>query len=358
MYIRYILLVSVYIFYSQCSQYQDNAGNDNLLENLDANLDETATHSLKMPNVVPKKQDTYLCHAYQLPSDDRYIVEFNPAAKQQIAHHMLLYGCKVPGQTENAWECNGMAPICKSGQSIMYAWAKNAPSLKMPKDVGFHVGGKSGIKYLVLQVHYLDVSSFKDGNTDSSGLTFELSSIRPHYFAGIYLLAAGWPPIPAKKEAFHINMGCAYTSKKSLPPTIYPFRFRTHTHSLGVVVTGYRVRDGKWTLIGRGDPQRPQAFYKVSNEVNIREGDKLYGRCTYNAMSRSTKTYFGATHKDEMCNFYIMYFYKQPRHSPNAAARLPCGYTSIKNLDWPTDSDTSLAVMEGRNDEANYHISV
>jgi len=102
MYIRYILLVSVYIFYSQCSQYQDDAGNDNLLQNLDANLDETATHSLKMPNVVPKKQDTYLCHAYQLPSDDRYIVEFNPAAKQQIAHHMLLYGCKVPGQTENA----------------------------------------------------------------------------------------------------------------------------------------------------------------------------------------------------------------------------------------------------------------
>jgi len=465
MHIRYILLVSVYIFYSQCSQYQENAEYDDLLQNVikrletfkrdeishhssqrsinnekylahnfrrsynrydndfnqflesrrlnerrsklldyvravksssrnvispvndvddevDENLadieeeknshseeeqnnnnveqnnnnneeHETVTHSIKMPNVAPEKQDTYLCYAHKLPSDDRYIVEFNPAAKQQIAHHMLLFGCRAPWQAGKVWNCREMAPICKGGQSIMYAWAKNAPSLKMPKDVGFHVGGKSGINYLVLQVHYLDVSSFKEGNTDSSGLTFELSSIRPHYFAGIYLLADGFTNIPPRKQAAHIDMGCDYTNAQSLPPKIFPFRFRVHAHKLGAVITGYRVRDGKWTLIGRGDPQRPQAFYKVFNDVDIREGDKVYGRCTYNSTGRSRVTRIGATHKDEMCNFYIMYFYEQPRHSPNAAANLPCGYTSIDKLDWPTDSDTTLAVMEERNHETS-----
>lgn len=30
---------------------------------------------------------------------------------------------------------------------------------------------------------------------------------------------------------------------------------------IGSVITGYRIRDGKWTLIGKGDPQRPQVGY-------------------------------------------------------------------------------------------------
>ena len=27
---------------------------------------------------------------------------------------------------------------------------------------------------------------------------------------------------------------------------------------LGTVISGYKVHDGVWTLIGKGDPQRPQ----------------------------------------------------------------------------------------------------
>lgn len=27
---------------------------------------------------------------------------------------------------------------------------------------------------------------------------------------------------------------------------------------LGTVISGYKVRDGVWTLIGKGDPQQPQ----------------------------------------------------------------------------------------------------
>jgi len=37
---------------------------------------------------------------------------------------------------------------------IMYAWARDAPTLKLPNGVGFKVGGDSKINYLVLQVHY------------------------------------------------------------------------------------------------------------------------------------------------------------------------------------------------------------
>jgi len=42
---------------------------------------------------------------------------------------------------------------CGSGSQIIYAWAQNAPKLKLPKDVAFRVGGPdSGIDWLVLQV--------------------------------------------------------------------------------------------------------------------------------------------------------------------------------------------------------------
>uniref|UniRef100_A0A3B4AGG1 Uncharacterized protein n=1 Tax=Periophthalmus magnuspinnatus TaxID=409849 RepID=A0A3B4AGG1_9GOBI len=56
----------------------------------------------------------------------------------------------------------------------------------------------------------------------------------------------------------NMDSACDYTSYP-----MYPFAFRTHTHSLGKVVSGYRVRDGKWTLIGRQSPQLPQSILTV-----------------------------------------------------------------------------------------------
>ena len=74
---------------------------------------------------------------------------------------MLIYGCEEPGSAEDvAWSCGEMhtepgeahSPPCKSKSQIIYAWAKDAPELKLPDGVGFRVGLGSDIKYLVLQV--------------------------------------------------------------------------------------------------------------------------------------------------------------------------------------------------------------
>jgi len=53
------------------------------------------------------------------------------------------------------------APVCGSGDTIVYAWAMDAPELRLPDGVGFKVGGDTEIQWLVLQVHYKDVSSFQ-----------------------------------------------------------------------------------------------------------------------------------------------------------------------------------------------------
>ena len=52
------------------------------------------------------------------------------------------------------------APICASELQIIYAWAMDAPELQLPAGVGFKVGGDTDIKWLVLQVHYKDVTPF------------------------------------------------------------------------------------------------------------------------------------------------------------------------------------------------------
>ena len=62
---------------------------------------------------------------------------------------------------------------------------------------------------------------------------------------------------------------------------IHPIGFRAHTHDMGAVVSGYKVNENKWTLIGKIDPQRPQAYYPVENpDMVVNGGEYLAARCT------------------------------------------------------------------------------
>ena len=62
--------------------------------------------------------------------------------------------------------------VCEGGR-VIYAWAKNAPATKLPEDVGFEIGGDTGITYLVLQIHY---AKALPGIKDHSGLKMEIST--------------------------------------------------------------------------------------------------------------------------------------------------------------------------------------
>ncbi|XP_056393506.1 peptidyl-glycine alpha-amidating monooxygenase isoform X3 [Hyla sarda] len=260
------------------------------------------TLDIRMPGVTPTESDTYLCKSYRLPlENEAYVVDFRPHANMDTAHHMLLFGCTSPASTEEYWDC-GAGP-CTDKSSIMYAWARNAPPKKLPKDVGFRVGGNSGINYFVLQVHYGDIKAFQDKHKDCTGVTVDITLKKQPLIAGIYLLMSMDTVIPPGEKAVHSDIACAYER-----PTMHPFAFRTHTHSLGQVVSGYRIRNGKWTLIGRQSPQLPQAFYPVKDPVDVRPGDILAARCLFTGEGRTSNTYIGGTASDEMCNLYIMYY--------------------------------------------------
>ncbi|XP_028399075.1 peptidyl-glycine alpha-amidating monooxygenase-like [Dendronephthya gigantea] len=333
-------------------EFYDNKYNDptwilsrNFRNENDNNKDEPSGSDvkkidMKMPNVSPQKHDSYFCIAKKMPENDAYIVGYEPHAKMQTAHHMLMFGCDDVDDsgTKGYWDCNEMGGTCKGNvNKILYAWAMDAPALDLPKDVGFHVGGSSRIKYIVLQVHYANVDKFKNFHeTDHSGVILHLEANKPKYFAGIYLVAAGGPPIPAKNPEFDMNMACHY----SMGPEMHPFAFRVHTHKLGYVVTGYRIRNGKWHLIGKGDPRRPQAFYKVNSKDSLLPGDTLAARCTYDSTKRDRTTYIGATGADEMCNFYMMYWYDPAEGRSTDACTLP--NPEISDGDYPKDTNVPL----------------
>ncbi|KAJ2940619.1 hypothetical protein O0L34_g14725 [Tuta absoluta] len=281
---------------------------------------EVDSYDFSMPDVYPHRDELYLCTPIRIsPETSYYIVGFEPNASMHTAHHMLLYGCTEPGSNDLVWGCGEMqgtedekykiASPCKSGSQVVYAWARDAPSLHLPKDVGFLIGKDSPIKYLVLQVHYM--SKFPKGKTDNSGVYLKYTRAPMPRQAGIILLGTGG--VIAKKSVVHMETACAINEDK----VIHPFAFRTHTHALGTVVSGYVVRKhengDEWQLIGRKNPQLPQMFYPVENDAPIYKGDILAARCTMN----NTNGYpvkIGSTNKHEMCNFYIMYWVE--RDSP------------------------------------------
>uniref|UniRef100_A0A674PC92 Peptidylglycine alpha-amidating monooxygenase n=1 Tax=Takifugu rubripes TaxID=31033 RepID=A0A674PC92_TAKRU len=259
---------------------------------------------IRMPGVTPAESDNYLCISQPVPSGrDSYIVDFIPHANMDTVHHMLLFGCRKPSSISSYWDCGGAVGACEDQSSIMYAWGRNAPSTKLPRDVGFLVGKNSKMPYLVLQIHYGDIKAFRDHHRDCSGITLTMTYKPQPFIAGIYLLLSYNTVIPPGNKVTNADVACDYTS---FP--IYPFAFRTHTHHLGKVVTGYRVRNGEWTLIGRQSPQLPQAFYPTNKDVNVQYGDTVAARCMFTGENMTTATSIGSTSNDEMCNFYIMYY--------------------------------------------------
>ena len=78
-----------------------------------------------------------------------YSLGFSPKAEKNTAHHLWVKGCEEPGTQDKFWSCRTAFasksdllenfPQCKKGKesTLIYAWARDAPDLKLPDGVGF-----------------------------------------------------------------------------------------------------------------------------------------------------------------------------------------------------------------------------
>ncbi|CAG0902557.1 unnamed protein product [Darwinula stevensoni] len=268
------------------------------------------TIDILMPGAHPSEEDSYICTSWLSEMEDTvYITKFEPLASADVVHHMLVFLCSDAKSPGTKWDC-GHHQTCEESK-IMFAWAKNAPPLTLPPDVGFRVTPGS---YITVQIHYAKVFSSAEP-PDSSGIRLHVSYEKPKNIAGIYLMVASDIRIPPNKEIVHSDVNCF---SESTDAPIYVFGYRTHAHVLGKVITGYlyNATAHEFREFARGNPQWPQAFYPVSKPLKITSEDVIVARCTYSSVGRNRWTYVGMTHNDEMCNLYLMYYTDAIRGEP------------------------------------------
>ena len=49
-------------------------------------------------------------------------------------------------------------------RTLVYTWVRHTPPHRLPPNVGFHVGGNSESKFLILQIHYGKLIDFIGGD--------------------------------------------------------------------------------------------------------------------------------------------------------------------------------------------------
>ncbi|GAB5567053.1 peptidyl-glycine alpha-amidating monooxygenase isoform X1 [Prionailurus iriomotensis] len=293
-----------------------------------------------MPGVTPKQSDTYFCMSMRLPVDEEaFVIDFKPRASMDTVHHMLLFGCNMPSSTGSycliersktfvkynlmgtSWfpvhqsfiqmdnNCFVMKEPVQIKPIFYMPGQEMLPLPDSPKELDSESEERLEVNTLYYKYTMGILVLLENNHKDCSGVSLHLTRLPQPLIAGMYLMMSVDTVIPPGEKVVNSDISCHY---KKYP--MHVFAYRVHTHHLGKVVSGYRVRNGQWTLIGRQSPQLPQAFYPVEHPVDVSFGDILAARCVFTGEGRTEATHIGGTSSDEMCNLYIMY-YMEARHA-------------------------------------------
>ncbi|KAF7257574.1 hypothetical protein EG68_05851 [Paragonimus skrjabini miyazakii] len=267
--------------------------------------DDAWTYDLKMPDVQTKEEDGYVTVRYPLPYPERtfYVVEIIPKPNLTTAHHIILTGCSQVISHEQTQRQQSMIDC----DIFLFAWAHGAFGLRLPPGVGIATGMSTRIKGFQLEVHYLP----KVVSPDRSGLTLVLTDRPQPRVAGILLMLVNKAQLDPGLKNVSLEVSCRLPRGTS----ITLMAMRTHAHSFGRAIIGYRLpqNNSPVQLLGRGNPQWPQSFYSLRdlgadfNSIDLNEGDVVMSRCVYDTTATNQITRIGSTHKDEMCNLYMLY---------------------------------------------------
>lgn len=330
--------------------------------------------TVRLPGFRPSYSNQYVCTAKKLDPETSYFIRgFSPADANGAAHHILLYGCAHPGLTSDVWLCGEMSKtaskqntvnleqggVCTNGSSnILFAEAMQARGYELPDDVSFEIGKDTDVKYLVIQVHYKDVSMFERDPKlkDYSGIDIQYQKHPTKLSGGVLLLGSGGviPPNQRPGDLETLDIVC---DAQDIPRkhNIVPFAFRTHAHNYGVLISGFQVKKDPWiqqdfwTMIGRMSPKMEQTFYPAGAGIVIEPSDSFYARCTYTNPTSKTVP-IGPSSDDEMCNFYMMYYTLAEGPAPSLGACFKGGRKTWEEMsfipDWVEQASLMLSPEE------------
>lgn len=262
-------------------------------------------------------------------------IQINPG-NPKIVHHVLAYLDENGESADKAgpegyYPCFGGAGI--SEPRLIAAWAPGALPIETPPNVASLVKGGSRI---VLNVHYHPTGSPE--TDDSTSIDLRTRDTVPEYVAFLALIgnADGGPLQPGPNDnggpEFRIPAGAVDHTEEMLftlngLPDLRVFSAGTHMHYVGTdMVVGIQrdnpgdqpaneclVQTPDWNF----EWQRGYMYDAPLDDVPVvREGDKVYLRCTYNnsmsnpfvaralaeqGLDAPVDVYLGEETLDEMC---------------------------------------------------------
>ncbi|XP_060079137.1 peptidyl-glycine alpha-amidating monooxygenase B-like [Ylistrum balloti] len=254
---------------------------------------------LPLSTFVGEKKIEYGCSAFPLKADE-YITEYLPIGKRNDLYHITVSVCDTPYDKSPIWECINPSHVCKnSKREFLYSWTNGAPGWTLPEGTGIYTGNRS--KYVIMQVHGRDDIS-DERVKDFAHMRLKIQTTRPQVAAAVSMYT-GYGYIPPHVDNFTVDTACVWNKTTPVPILAYGI----HTHTRGLALSGYIVRDGQWIEIGRGDPLYPLTMFDITDrKMRILPGDIIATRCTYRNTD-NTRVSMGFTHVREMCNYFVYY---------------------------------------------------
>jgi peptidylglycine monooxygenase len=174
-----------------------------------------------------------------------------------------------------------------AGKEKTWTYAWGAPSgeaaFSLPHGMGFEVGGDTGLRYIVIGIHYEHIGG-RDGYTDHSGhiLTIvpksEGTKTRADTFATQFF---GTTPAHSVSK---FDAACDLDNNEDgQDVVIHPMMVFTHLHWNAVRLSMWKVSaDQNWTLIDVRAPTKDVWEPVLNPNVTLTQFDTLAIRCTMN----------------------------------------------------------------------------
>ena len=214
--------------------------------------------------------DTYCTWNYRPISTRGHVCGYDPPTGGRTPHHVKLY------------DNNG---------ELLFVWAAKGLALRFPKGTGIPFDNQ--LSTIRMVAHYRTWVPWIEGGE---------TVVRMRVCDGD---AAFVPHVEALVEhGFTIPAGQSSYIVRGTHRMRHHGRvswFRVHAHALGV-----RNKAAMRHGVVERSTRLPQSFVAVERPFDVQRGESVHFECEYDSTTRQRPTRMGSTHRDEMCNVYLM----------------------------------------------------